>query len=92
MSRAPGDTKEWTRPIVRSLQPRHVRTRLTLWYVFVLAGVLLVSWGLTASFFFLQLRAQLDSFAIQDIETVEGLLSFDSNGNLTLREDYHNHP
>src|SRR5579872_3469823 len=70
---------------------RHVRTRLTLWYVFVLASVLLLSWVLTASFLFLQLRGQLDHYAIQDIETVEGLLYFDARGDLSVREDYHNH-
>src|SRR5579862_9847655 len=71
---------------------RRVRTKLTLWYVFVLATVLIISWGLTASFLFLQLRSQLDHYAIQDIETVEGLLYFDAEGKLNLREDYHNHP
>jgi heavy metal sensor kinase len=81
-----------SRSIARLFRPRQVRTRLTLWYVLVLAGVLLLSWGLTASFLFFQLRSQLDHYAIQDIETVEGLLSFDSTGRLTLREDYHNHP
>jgi heavy metal sensor kinase len=30
--------------------------------------------------------------AIQDLETVEGLLSFNAEGRLTLRDDYHNHP
>jgi heavy metal sensor kinase len=83
---------KWPRTIARYFRPRHVRTRLTLWYVFVLAGVLLLSSGLTASFLFLQLRAQLDHYAIQDIETVEGLLSFGASGALTVREDYHNHP
>jgi heavy metal sensor kinase len=77
---------------VRNLRPKHVRTRLTLWYVFVLAGVLLLSFGLTASFLFLQMRSQMDDYAVQDIETVEGLLYFDANGRLILREDYHNHP
>jgi len=77
---------------VRNLRPRHVRTRLTLWYVVVLASVLVLSWGLTASFLFLQMRSQLDNYAIQDIETVEGLLYFDPHGRLILREDYHNHP
>ncbi len=77
---------------MRNLRPRHVRTRLTLWYVLVLASVLVVSWGLTASFLFLQMRSQLDNYAIQDIETVEGLLYFDAGGRLILREDYHNHP
>src|ERR1700728_3431974 len=79
-------------PNVRNLRPRHVRTRLTLWYVVVLASVLVLSWGLTASFLFLQMRSQLDNYAIQDIETVEGLLAFHSGGRLMLREDYHNHP
>src|SRR3984957_15087520 len=79
-------------PTVRILRPQHVRTRLTLWYIVVLASVLVLSWGLTASFLFLQMRSQLDNYAIQDIETVEGLLAFDSGGRLMLREDYHNHP
>src|SRR5580698_8298448 len=77
---------------VRILRPKHVRTRLTLWYVFVLAGVLALSWGVTATFLFLQMRSQLDNYAVQDIETVEGLLYFDASGHLKLREDYHNHP
>ena len=80
------------RSLARLFGVRQVRTRLTLWYVFVLATVLLLSWGFTASFLFLQLRSQLDHYAIQDIETVEGLLHFDAAGALALREDYHNHP
>jgi len=66
--------------------PQSIRTRLTLWYVGVFAGVLLLFGGLTGSFLFLQLRSQLDHYAIQDIETIEGLLYFDSAGNLLLRE------
>jgi heavy metal sensor kinase len=77
---------------VRNLRPKHVRTRLTLWYVLVLAGVLVISWGVTAAFLFFQMRSQLDHYAVQDIETVEGLLYFDPSGHLILREDYHNHP
>src|ERR1700733_8983562 len=84
--------KEMKRSLARIFGVRRVRTRLTLWYVFVLASVLLLSWAFTASFLFLQLRAQLDHYAIQDIETVEGLLHFDARGRLDLREDYHNHP
>lgn len=63
-----------------------------MWYVCVFAGVLLFFSGLTGSFLFFQLRGQLDHYAVQDIETIEGLLYFDSLGHLTLREDYHNHP
>jgi heavy metal sensor kinase len=71
---------------------KHVRTRLTFWYVAMLAGVLLLSWGLTALFMFVQMRNQLDHYAIQDVETVEGLMYFDASGQLAMREDYHNHP
>ncbi len=71
--------------------PNHVRTRLTLWYVVLLATVLLLSWGLVGLFLFFQLRSQVDHYAVQDIETVEGLLFFDSSGQVKLREDYHNH-
>jgi len=38
------------------------------------------------------MRGQLDRYAVQDIETVEGLLYFESGGRLLLHEDYHNHP
>ena len=46
----------------------------------------------TAAVLFFQMRAQLAHFAVQDIETVEGLMAFTSDGRLTVREDYHNHP
>ena len=78
--------------LIRKFRPRHVRTRLTLWYGCVLAIGLLLSCGLTASFLLLQLRSQLDHYAIQDIETVEGLSISTHAGHLLLREDYHNHP
>ncbi len=69
-----------------------IRTRLTGWYVAVLAAVLLVYTGIAAYFLLRDLQAQLVRFAIQDLETVEGLLSFDTNGALHFRDDYHNHP
>ena len=69
----------------------HIRTRLALWFVAALAVVLLL-YSAAASFFLLRdLRRQLVRHAIQDLETVEGLLRF-HNGRLTLREDYHNNP
>jgi heavy metal sensor kinase len=77
--------------VLRDLRPKHIRTRLALWYVFVLASILAVSWSFTALFLFLELRDQLTHYAVQDIETVEGLLYFDAGGSLTLREDYHKH-
>lgn len=71
---------------------RHVRTRLTLWYVALLGAVLLVSWGVVGALLFVQLRGQIDHDAVEDIETVEGLLFYDNAGHLSLHEDYHNHP
>ncbi len=58
----------------------------------VLAGLLILAWGGTLALLFWQLRSQLDHFAIQEIETVEGLLYFTPAGELQMHEDYHNHP
>jgi heavy metal sensor kinase len=74
------------------LRPKHLRTRLTLWYVSVLAALLILAWAGTCALLFWQLRNQLDHFAVQEIETVEGLFFFTPDGQLRLREDYHNHP
>jgi heavy metal sensor kinase len=74
------------------LRPRHVRTRLTLWYLAILALALLIYAAATAALVLYQLRDQLDRLAIQDLETVEGFLQFSPSGALTLREDYHDHP
>jgi heavy metal sensor kinase len=74
------------------LWPAKLRVRFTLWYVSVLAGLLILAWGGTVAVLFWQLRGQLDHFAIQEIETVEGLLYFAPDGGLQMREDYHNHP
>ncbi|MCZ2149827.1 MAG: HAMP domain-containing protein [Bryobacterales bacterium] len=74
------------------LRPRHLRARLTLWYVSVLAALLIVAWAGNCALLFFQLRNQIDSFSIQEIETVEGLFFFAPGGRLELREDYHNHP
>lgn len=69
-----------------------VRTRLTLWYVLVVAAVVFVYVAGTSFVLYWQLSTQLSRFAIQDIETVEGLLYFTPAGKLQLNENYHNHP
>jgi|HigsolmetaAR201D_1030396.scaffolds.fasta_scaffold02021_4 heavy metal sensor kinase len=75
-----------------SLNRRHIRTRLTIYFVAVLAVILLV-YSTAACFLLLRdLRSQLVRYAIQDLETVEGLLYFTPEGKLLLRDDYHNHP
>ena len=66
------------------LRPRHLRTRLTLWYVSVLAALLILAWGGTCALLFWQLRSQLDHFAVQEIETVEGLFFFTPDGQLRI--------
>jgi heavy metal sensor kinase len=74
------------------LRPTHLRARLTVWYVSVLAILLLLTWVGIGALLFWQLRNQLDRFDIQEIETVEGLFFFTPDGRLNLRESYHNHP
>jgi heavy metal sensor kinase len=74
------------------LRPRHLRTRLTLWYVSGLAALLVLAWAGTCALLFWQLRSQLGHFSVQEIETVEGLLYFTPQGQLRLKDDYHNHP
>ena len=73
-------------------RPTQLRVRLTLWYMGVLAGLLILAWCGTFAVLFWQLRSQLDHFAIQEIETVEGLLYFTAQGALQMHEEYHNHP
>src|ERR1041384_1586853 len=74
------------------LRPRHLRTRLTLWYVSGLAILLIFAWAGTCGLLFWQLRNQLGHLSIQEVETVEGLLYFTPQGQVRLKEDYHNHP
>ena len=72
-------------------RPQHVRLRLTLWYVAILAAILLI-YGFSASaFVFLQLRSEMDRLATEDLETIEGFLSFDATGQLYLRSASHDH-
>ncbi len=70
------------------IQPRHVRARLTLWYVAVLAGVLMLYVAGSSTFLFFNLREELDRNTIQDLETVESLLNFAPDGTLRLGTGY----
>jgi len=78
--------------MMKAWKPQNVRARLTLWYVAILATLLLVYGGSASIALFIQLRNQLDHRAIEDLETVEGVLSFGQNGRVFLRNDYHDHP
>ena len=67
------------------LSPSNVRSRLTLWYVVVLAA-LLVAYGAASLFFlFLSMREQVDHNLLEDMETVEGQIATEQDGSLTLR-------
>jgi heavy metal sensor kinase len=73
-------------------RPQSVRTRLTLWYVALLTGVLLLYGAGTSAVLLYQLRSQLDRLAIQDLETVEGVLGFGAHGKVFLQQADHDHP
>jgi heavy metal sensor kinase len=74
--------------MIEHLRPQNVRTRLTLWYVAVLACALLIYGASIAVLLLFQLRGQLDHRAIEDIETIKGLLSFSPDGKLLFRSSY----
>ena len=73
-------------------RPKHVRTRLTLWYVFVLGALLTVCIAGASFILVWQMHEQLKRHIVQDLETVEGLLYFSGDGQLHFNEEYHNHP
>jgi signal transduction histidine kinase len=73
-------------------RPTSVRTRLTLWYVSILAVLLAVYVILVFTFQYALLQRQIYHDEIQDVETVEGLLFFDQDGTLRLQQNYHSHP
>jgi signal transduction histidine kinase len=77
---------------LRIFLPTNLRTRLTLWYLAVLAALLIVYAILVLAFQYVVLTKQIVHDEIQDVVTVEGLLYFDSHGDLQLRQDYYSRP
>lgn len=73
------------------LRPKHVRTRLTLWYLGVLTGILAVYLAGVSLLLFWQMSSVLKRLAEEDLETVKGLLYRDAQGQVGVREDYHHH-
>ena len=66
------------------LQPRHVRTRLALWYLVMLAGILAMFIVGSVSYLFFNLRRELDNYLAERIEDVEQVLSFAPGGKLQI--------
>src|ERR1044071_3177520 len=71
---------------------RRIGVRIAVWHAAILVGFIVISLGGTAAVLYWQMREQLQHYAIQDVETVEGLMSFSKERGLLVREDYHNHP
>ncbi len=69
-------------------RPRNVRSRLTLWYVLVLAALLGLYAGVASLFLFLSLREDFDQNLLQDLETVEGMLTKEPNGGVSLHSSH----
>jgi hypothetical protein len=74
------------------LRPANLRTRLNIWYVGVLALLLLIYAIAVLAFQYLVLTRQLYHDEVQDVVTVEGLLYFDQAGNLQLTQNYYSRP
>lgn len=71
---------------------KSIRTRLTFWYVAVLAAILAVYVAVVFFFQFALLERQMYHDEVQDIETVEALLFFNPEGQLHLQQNYFVHP
>jgi len=69
-----------------------IRTRLTAWYVSVLAILLLIFAIIVFIFQYVTLTRQIVHDEMLDAVTIEGLLYFDGHGQLKLRQDYYTRP
>ncbi|QEE28564.1 HAMP domain-containing protein [Terriglobus albidus] len=77
---------------MKLLKPTNLRSRLTFWYVAVLALLLFVYAAIVFAFQYAAMTRQMLHDEIQDVVTVEGLLYFDAVGQLQLRQDYFSRP
>ncbi len=73
------------------IRPTNIRTRLTLWYIGIFSLVIAIYVCAACAIQYWALNDQLYHDEVQDMETVEGLLYFNSQGSLLLNEDYHSH-
>jgi signal transduction histidine kinase len=74
------------------LTAKQIRSRLTVWYIAVLAMILGVYIVLVFVFQYKFVANQIFHDEVQDVETVEGLLYFDKSGHLQLEQSYFSHP
>ena len=71
---------------------KQIRGRLTVWYIAVLAMILVVYIVLVFIFQYRFVANQIYHDEVQDVETVEGLLHFDKDGSLQLEQNYFSRP
>jgi heavy metal sensor kinase len=74
-----------------SVGPKSLRARLTLWHVGTLAAVLVLYLAGVSLLLVWQMDGVLKKLAAEDLETVKGLLYFQRDGKVGVREDYHHH-
>jgi heavy metal sensor kinase len=72
-------------------RPTRLRSRLTVWHGVMLGGVLVIYIAGVAFFSIWQMRSVVRRLAVEDLETVKGLLYWASDGKVGVREDYHHH-
>ncbi len=77
---------------MKIFRPANIRTRLAVSFVAILTGILTIYIAVVFSFQYYLLERQIFHDEIQDVETVEGLLYFDSAGALHLQDKYHSRP
>lgn len=68
------------------IRPTYIRTRLTLWYIAISSLVIGLYISAACAIQYWDLNTQLYHAEVQDMETVEGLLYFDSTGHMLLNE------
>ena len=66
------------------LRPQHVRTRLALWYLVLLAGILAMFIVGSTSYLFFNLRRELDSYLAERVEDIEQVLTLGPDGRLEV--------
>jgi heavy metal sensor kinase len=71
---------------------KRLGARIAISYLLVLICAMVLFMTGTALVLFMQMQSQLKHYAIQDIETVEGLVSVTPQNEIRVSEDYHNHP
>src|SRR5579864_1131635 len=66
------------------LRPANLRARLTLWYLTVFGGILILYVSGTSTLLYFGLREFLDDDLVEDIERTETLVQFTPDGSVRL--------